>query len=969
MHSTIRQGVRLVCLIAFIAFIAVRANAQGLTGTIEGKIHDQSGGVMAGVTVTLASPQLIGGPKIVVSTQEGGFHFTVLPPGEYDVTFEGQGFQKVERKGIALLPDQTVTLDQQMSPATVNQTVTVTGAAPVVDVRNTEIATTVGTEVSQDTPVSRRFTDLVDLLPGVQNGLYTFSPANAVNGSGVTDNVYTVEGINIVDPDVSSVVTDVVYDDIQEAQVSTSGQAAEFGTASGGAFNYILKSGSNEFHGLADGYFQPHAFTANNISAAQAAQHLTPTAFNHIYEGGGDLGGPILKDRLWFFTSYSRLSETEVISSFPVAIPTTNWSVTEKTDLRVNNKNKVNFFYNYRYRYSSPFNFGVTTADDPESWISITWHNTVGGLNWTYTPSSNTVVQFRAGAALFNLINGEPNVVAGTPVYVEESSGLQYGGPTQTAGLAKRNRYEINGDVMHLFNRFLGGSHQLKVGASFNDEYLNTQGRDQGAYDGTRLQLLDGQPYRVQELDVDGHLVVGVHNQSFYVEDQYAVGRVTINGGVRYDHWSGSTGPDILTGGYWFSQQTVPRVPVASLSNVAPRIGVAFDPTGKRNWAIHVSYGRYYDRLDGVSIAFATAAASGSVTYNWTNTCAPGVGFNPATFPTEPACVNPGFPPAFAPGELGSVVNDTRPVNAGTIDPNLKMPYTDSYNAGVQHNLGHNFSLTVSALFKAGRDYWSEVNNADPFPTAYNAVTVTNPLTSQPMVIYSLKKAYLSLAPQLELTNPTYLGRLYDDYEGLEVVIRRPMTHHFMAQISYDLGRSYGNIGTLFFDHQSSPYLNPNSLINADGDQELDRRHIGQFIGAYQLPWGLQLSGHFQLLSGMPLTTTLSGGAGVDGATYARFTAAQYPLITSAAFLDVPVEPQGTLRTGWQNTLDLRIAERFKVLREGKYLTVTADVFNIFNENTPTAVDSLKLAVPTQYLVPASIMTPRAGRIGVKFEF
>jgi hypothetical protein len=113
----------------------------------------------------------------------------------------------------------------------------------------------------------------------------------------------------------------------------------------------------------------------------------------------------------------------------------------------------------------------------------------------------------------------------------------------------------------------------------------------------------------------------------------------------------------------------------------------------------------------------------------------------------------------------------------------------------------------------------------------------------------------------------------------------------------------------------------------------------------------------------------LSGGAGVDGATYARFTAAQYPLITSAAFLDVPVEPQGTLRTGWQNTLDLRIAERFKVFREGKYLTVTADVFNIFNENTPTAVDSLKLAVPTQYLVPASIMTPRAGRIGVKFEF
>jgi hypothetical protein len=189
-----------------------------------------------------------------------------------------------------------------------------------------------------------------------------------------------------------------------------------------------------------------------------------------------------------------------------------------------------------------------------------------------------------------------------------------------------------------------------------------------------------------------------------------------------------------------------------------------------------------------------------------------------------------------------------------------------------------------------------------------------------------------------------------------------------MAQVSYDLGRSYGNTGTLFFDHQSSPYLNPNSLVNADGDQELDRRHIGQFIGLYQLPWGITLSGHFQLLSGMPLTTTLSGGAGVDGAAYGRFTAAQYPLITSAAFLDVPVQPQGTLRTGWQNTLDLRIEKRFKI-REGMHLDIMADVFNVLNANTLTAVDGLKLAVPSQYLVPALIMTPRAGRIGAKFEF
>ncbi len=968
MLNITRQGLRLACLMAFIAFVSISANAQGLTGAIDGTIHDPSGAVMPGVKVTLASPQLIGGPQIAVTTQDGKFHFPVLPPGNYDVTLEGQGFEKIELKDIKILPDQTVTIDQQMHPATVNQQVTVTGAAPTVDVRSTELATTVGTEVSEETPVARRFTDLVDLLPGVQNGLYTFSPTNAVNGSGVTDNVYTVEGISIVDPQVSSVVTDVSYDDIQEAQVSTSGQAAEFGTASGGAFNFIIKSGSNKFHGLADGYFQLHALTADNISTAQAAEGISPTAFNHIYDGGGNIGGPILKDRLWFFASYDKLSETESISSFPVPIPITNWSTTEKGDLRINDKNKLSLFYNYRGRYYFPFNFAITTAGDPESWISERWENRVYGLNWTYTPNANTVLQFRAGAALFNGINGQPNVVPGTPVYVEESTGLQYGGPTQTAALYKRNRFEIDGDALHLFNRFLGGSHEVKVGANFEIMFMNTQAFDQGFYDDTHLQLLNGLPYRIQEEDQDGHLITGIHHQDFYLEDQYVIGRLTINGGVRYDHWTGSVGPDELTGGYWFSPQMYPKASVVSLNNFAPRIGLAFDPTGSRKWAIHASYGRYYDRIDAVTISFARQIAAGAVTYNWTNTCAAGVKFNPATFPTEPACLSPGFPPVFAPGEVGSVVSDTRPVAPGTIDPNLKMPYTDSYNAGVQRDLGHGYSLSVSALFKAGRDYWSEVNNADPFPSAYNAVTVTNPLTSQPMVIYALKTAYLALPPQLELTNPTYLGRLYTDYNGLEVVMRRPLTHHFMAQVSYDLGRSYGNIGTLFFDHQSSPYLNPNSLVNADGDQELDRRHIGQFIGLYQLPWGLTLSGHFQLLSGMPLTTTLSGGAGVDGAAYGRFTAAQYPLITSAAFLDVPVQPQGTLRTGWQNTLDLRIEKRFKI-REGIHLDIMADVFNVFNANTLTAVDSLKLAVPSQYLVPALIMTPRAGRIGAKFEF
>lgn len=934
------------------ASLASGVLAQGLTGSIEGTLRDQSGGVLPGVRVTVSSPTLIGGAQVRVTGSDGTYHFPALPPGDYTVAFELRGFQKIEHRGVAIQPDQTITLNLQMAPATVSQQVTVTGAAPIVDVRTTAVATTIGQQVIQELPIARRFTDLVNTLPGVQNGLYTFSPVNAVNGSSVTDNVYTVNGLNFVDPQVSSAVTDIAYDDIQEAQVSTSGQTAEYGTASGGVFNYILKSGSNQFHGLLDDYTQLKALTASNISPAQAQQGIAPTAFDHVYDYDADLGGPILHNRLWFFGSYNGLSEPETYSSFPTPVATTQWETTAKLDAQVSKNQRLSFFYNYRHRYYDPFNFGFTTAADPRTWISITWQNTLYGLNYTFTPNANTIVNLRAGASQFNLINGEPNVVSGTPVYIETTTGVISGGPNGNFGVNIRNRYEVNGDVERLVSRFAGGSHQFKFGADVEVLPLDTEYQDQGFFNDTRLLLLNGKPYRIQQLDFAGHKLLTTHHEDAFVQDQYVVGRVTINAGFRWDYWSGTVGPDHLTGGFWFQPGAFPARKVVALNNFAPRLGIAFDPTGHQKWVLRADYGRFYDRIDGTTYAFASEAPQGTVTYNW-NSPSGSTAFS--------------FSPAALATEIGSLVSDTRPRTFGVIDPNLKMPYTDSFNVGVQHDLGHGWGITVNGILKLQRDLYSQVNLANPFPSAYNLVPVINPLTGQTMTIYSIKPSFQVLPPNNELTNPSYLGRLYDDYNGLEVVIRRPLANHFMTQISYDLGRSYGTVGTLFFDHQTGPYLNPNSLIFADGDQELDRRHIAQFMALYELPKGFQISGHFQLLSGMPYTTTLSGGAGVTGADYYQFTAKQYPAITSAAFINVPVQPQGTLRTPFQNTLDLRIEKQIHIT-ETKRLDLMLDGFNLFNANATTSVQTLNLSLKN-YLVPDAIQTPRAARFGAKFTF
>src|SRR4029450_12006845 len=200
----------------FVLTVGAGVLGQGLTGSISGTVRDETGAVLPGVTVTIASPSLIGGRQARPTEVNGGFRFPVLPPGEYTVTFELAGFGTIERSAITVQPDRTVTLDQTLRPATVSEQVTVTGESPLVDVKSTQVANIVDQTIAREVPVARRFTDLLNVMPGVQNGLYTFSPINAVYGSRVTDNNYSVDGVNFNDPQVQSAATDIPYDDIQQ---------------------------------------------------------------------------------------------------------------------------------------------------------------------------------------------------------------------------------------------------------------------------------------------------------------------------------------------------------------------------------------------------------------------------------------------------------------------------------------------------------------------------------------------------------------------------------------------------------------------------------------------------------------------------------------------------------------------------------------------------------------------------------
>lgn len=969
-----RFRLRFLIVIVAVLFLKVPAYGQGLTGAIEGIVRDDTGGVLPGVTVTLSSPGLVGGSQVRVTEADGRFRFTLLPPGTYSVVFELAGFQRVERAGLAVSPDRTITLEQVLRPATVEETLTVTGEAPLVDVRSTAVANTVDATVIQRVPVARRFTDLLNVMPGVQNGLYTFSPVNAVYGSKVTDNVYAVDGVNFVDPNVSSAVTDVAYDDIAEVQVSTSGQSAEFGTASGGVFNFITKSGTNELHGLLSGYFQTKGMSANNISPELAAQGIRPTVFDHQYDYGGNIGGPIARDRVFFFGSYYRFDQNQSISDFPIPIPTRQWQTTAKVDAQISPANRLNAFYNYRDRLWEPFNFGFTTAADPRTWIGIKWKNPLSSVGWTSTFGPRTVLQARYGMALFDLVNYEPFAEPGTPVFVEQNTGVISGGPNGSFGVQQRDRHGVKVDLTHFVPELARGSHDLKTGFEYEWLRMNNERRDQAAADGILHQTLSGAPWRVQLRNWEVQRRSAIDHFAAYVQDQWAIGpRTTVNAGIRADYWTGGLGPDDFHGTRFFTpQQIAGQDGLVSLTTIAPRLGVAYDVFGNRKLAFKTSWGRFYQRVDGTVVGVAESGPFGAVTYDWLD-CRTAVG---AAVTCQTAGALPGDGLFTGdPQELGTLRGDSRPTGRGQIADDLKMPYTDSFHAGIEWEMTRGLGASATYIYKRERDIWNRVNLAlfdlgasDPYAMAYNRYRVTNPLSGQPLDIHSLRPEFQGLPPNLLLTNPSNPVRLYRDYQGLEFVLRRPLQDRWMMQASYNLGWSRGTSGTLFFDHQGSPYLNPNNLIFIEGDQGLDRRHMFKVNGVYQFPYGVNVSTQLQVLSGLPWYTTGSGGAGVSGATYVRFNRGEdYPASSVDPFIRVPGEPQGTHRFDAEVYWDLRAEKRMRLPAQTS-VDIMADVFNLLNRNTVVRVQTLNSDL-ANYLRPAQIMSPRALRLAVRFNF
>jgi outer membrane receptor protein involved in Fe transport len=938
-RSTLLWQLALLAVAAALA--AVPAASQTVTGTIIGRVADSSGAVLPGVAVTISSPQLIGGTQGRTTGPAGEYRFPALPPGTYTVAFELAGFGGSKRDGVILDAGATAAVDVQLSPAQVSENVTVEGESAMVDVKSAQLRETADAALIENVPTGRTYVDVFNLMPGVVYGKYNVATTgtNSVHGGTVRNNVFSLDGVNLNDPLVAYPGTDVNLEMIQEVQITTAGMSAEFGSASGAVFNVITKSGSNDIHGQVNGYFRDEGLQADNVTDELRAKGIRAgNKLTRASDWGASFGGPFKKDRLWYYVNYQKLNETRTMINFPPDIKADQDAVFGKITAQVSSRNRLDTFYQYRLRYDEPFQPDINTQD-PKTWRRQRQSNNTFNGKWTSTLSDRTFLEARGSIANQRRFTGFPNATETDYGYIDQSTGLISGGwYRELARPGYRNTRTVKADLTHFAPHFLGGAHEVKFGASY-DWLINEETREWLA--GARVQLLlNGVPDRIQLSNAPVNQSSNVNQFAVYLQDQWSISpRFTLNLGARFETLEGWY-PEGASGGVNFPKETFAETRnVVNFSNVAPRVGLVYDIQGNRKTVLRATFGKFYNQVYVGEFSAANPFGLGSRVYRWTDMNGDRI---------------------WQPGEEGQLISDSTGRLNGRIDPSVKPSYDLSYTAGIERELMPDLAVGATFIMKKEYDLAETVNGALPFDTAYVPVTLTNPLTSQPITVYALNPAFTGV-PTLRLyTNPgsqscSFCPDLVRKYHAVELTLRKRMRNKWQLFASYVYSKAEGNKGEGHNESQGNVFGSPNTLVNAFGRLNLERPHQFKMQGTYEAPWQVLLSASFTAQSGLPWARQI------------RFLRAASPLIVVESSITVNAEPIGSQRFDTETDLSMRAEKKFD-LGGHRRLGVIADVFNLLNSSTVLGVQQTRVD-HVDFGKPGEIPLPRTLRLGARFEF
>lgn len=995
-----------ITLFAVLLLLTGSVAAQEQTGSIEGTVKDSSGAVLPGVTVEATSGGA--GTVTAVTDSNGQYRFPRLPSGRYQVKASLMGYNTGTASNIELTLGKVATVNLTMSLASVSETITVTAEAPVVDVTQSATTTSIAREQLEMIPKGRDFTSVVAQAAGASNE--AFVGGISIDGASGSENRFVIDGVDTTHPQDGLSGQSMITDFVEEIQVKTAGYAAEFGGSVGGVINAVTKTGTNDFNGWVGAYLQDSSWEGDERPTAYPADPSRYRLFDKDdttrFEPGAAIGGPIMRDRLWFFAGYS-----------PTLI-TTNRTPTGSSTEFTQDDTRNYFTGNVKGNIGSKFLFkaaanltpreveGIlpardnTTPADANLAITTSLPTSSYSAYADFLPSTNFYVSGRVGQYS---IDTETSGVGTAPrVFFRNGNIATFlpGGasnplyrPTNFSSVPAASHAEttqdewerISGsvDANYFLNAF--GQHAFKAGVQMENIQNQVSSGEPSNLMTFRWGLADrfgaGVKGEFGSLGVRRFRTEGAaesENLGFYVQDAWQVRpNLTLNLGVRTES---EKVPN-------YGAKVDPTLPEWAIEfdygdKVAPRLGFAWDVFSNQRMKVYGSYGDYYD-ITKIEMPRGSFGADKWIEYlfpvNTTDWQALVASAN-CTNSTNNASVNP-CPGLGAPAATLDLRHPTDPHDA--IDPDLQPMQQKEYQLGMDWQLS---PLSVVGARYVNKTLVNTIEDIGFLVVGAGGVREEHYITGNPGKGLVAGDPDGPAPPQPEAIR---------DYEAIELTYNRLFTtwsvraaytysklegNYSGLASSDEFGRTDPNVARYFdalhnaFDQNGNPVVGPLTT---------DRPHAFEVQGLYRLPWNTHVGANFSWASGTPISEEVSY-AGVPFFPHGRANLGRTPNVTSLdLLLTQPFEVRGFRIEASLNVLNVLDSDTVTQVENNRYDTDICDVLadcdgsQDYFFGTDRNVDQIMGAAVAagdagedpMFLKALAFQAPRTVRLGLKFIF
>jgi hypothetical protein len=927
------------------AVVLVAPSIAHAQAAIAGTVKDSTGAALPGVTVEASSPALIERVRTAVTDGAGQYRINDLSPGTYDVTFTVSGFQPVKRTGVVLLTNFTAPVNVELAIGNLDETITVTGATPVVDVANNRTTVVVDRDMLDAIPTpTRSLQARAYLIPGTMvTPVGSGQTSMTIFGSQAADQVVMVDGMRLNLLEGQGQFSGIYLNDgmAQEISYDTGAQNAE--VAQGGLrVNMIPREGGNNFSGI---FFIQGAngpLASDNRSDAVKSFIPLPLGLAYTYEINPSFGGPIKKDKAWFYFTY-KLQDTKSYTTLPDRSQGTqqnwpNYSYVTRVTWQVTPRDKIRVYVDKQMNGQKFEGLGATTTIEASHRL-WTPRGMTPQVKWMQARTNRLMLE--AGITMYDLnFRREPQEgVSGELPRFETTTGVNSGTYAGTMDSWTQNYTSMASAS------YVTGSHSIKGGINYGWGRRVRTWPSPNRADILQLRFTNGQPAQVQvrNTPIDESIERMNADLGLFLQDAWTMDKLTLNVGGRFDYFNAEVPALSAPASTWVpARERSATTNVPNWKDFAIRLAASYDLFGNGKTALKVNASKY---VASAALGFAE-------------------GFNTLTASTETRTwqdLDGNRSVLDASGNLqrneivGGTANFGAASSTDRVDEALKREYNWEYSATVQHELFPRVAVT-GGYHRRTYGNLAITDNLNVGIEDWTPFTITAPADDRlpgggnfPITLYTLNTTKVGVATDNVRTFSTKNARVYNGFD-VNVQARIRSSGMLLGGVTHERTASTN------CDQRD----NPNSLRFCDSVGPF--RTLFKMSGAYELPYRIQVAGTFVARPGISISSNYVVTSALAGRTIVSSTA-------GAAQITVNLVEPGTMFTDYLNTLDMRVSRTF---RFGKYrLQGLVDIYNLFNGGTVTTVNTNFAATPATrvWMNPQTIQTSRYVRFGAQLDF